>query len=98
MAGMMSGYHGFAGGGQYGFFSVISIVGIVSGLAIIIGAALLRARPSDHFMWGVFILVFALISFVDMGGYFVGAALGLAGGALAISYRPRTSTPQPNPT
>jgi hypothetical protein len=32
---------------------------------------------------------------MDMGGYFIGAILGIIGGALAISYRPRVmQTPQ----
>ena len=90
MSGMMGGYHGFIGGGEYGFFSVLSLLGLVSGALMIAGAAMLRARPKDHLVWGVLILVFAVVSFVDMGGYFIGAVLGIAGGALAISYRPRT--------
>jgi nitrate/nitrite transporter NarK len=30
------------------------------------------------------------MSFVDMGGYIIGAVLGIIGGAFAISYRPKT--------
>jgi hypothetical protein len=33
------------------------------------------------------ILVFSTISFVSMGGFFVGAILGIIGGAFAISWR-----------
>ncbi len=94
MSGMMSGYHGFVGGGEYGFFSVISILGLISGAIMIVGAVLLRMRPKDHVIWGIMILVFAVVSFVDMGGYFIGAILGIIGGALALSYRPRTTTVQ----
>ncbi len=93
-SGMMSGYHNFVGAGQYSFFSIISLLGVFSGAAIIAGAIMLRIRPQDHLIWGILILVFALVSFVDMGGYFVGALLGIIGGAFAISYQPRTSQNQ----
>ncbi len=97
MSGMMSGYHGFTGGGQFGFFSIISLLGLFAGAAMIFGAVMLRARPQDHLLWGVLILVFALVSFVDMGGFFIGAILGVIGGAFAISYRsPTSSTQNPN--
>jgi CDP-diglyceride synthetase len=91
MSGMMGGYHGFFGGGEYGFFAVLSLLGLVSGVLIIVGAIMLRSRPQDHLVWGVLILIFALVSFADMGGYLIGALLGIAGGALAISYRPGSS-------
>ena len=39
-------------------------------------------------MWGVVIVVFSAVSFVGMGGYFVGAAFGILGGALALTYKP----------
>ncbi len=89
MSGMMSGYHNFMGGGEFGLFSVISVLGLISGIIIIVGAVMLRARPEDHLIWGTLILIFALVSLADMGGYFIGALLGIIGGAFAISYRPR---------
>jgi hypothetical protein len=95
MGGMM-GYHGFFGGyaGSYGFFGVLSAVGLISGIIIVTGAVMLRARPQEHTAWGVVILVFSIVSFVGMGGYFVGALLGIAGGAFALSYHPRTERVQ----
>jgi hypothetical protein len=93
MGGMMDGYHHFMGlyGGSYEFFAVLSIVGLVCGILVIVGAAMLRAHPTEHVMWGVVILVFSVISFVGMGGFFIGAVLGIIGGAFALAYRPRTS-------
>jgi CDP-diglyceride synthetase len=88
IGGMMGGYHSFMGGGEYGFFSVISIFGLISGAIMIVGAVMLALQPQEHLTWGVLILVFALVSFVDMGGYFIGGILGVIGGAFAISYRP----------
>jgi hypothetical protein len=43
-------------------------------------------------MWGTVIIIFSAISFVGMGGFFIGALLGIIGGAFAISYRPRAAT------
>jgi hypothetical protein len=90
MGGMMGGFHDFMGiyGGSYEFFAVLTIIGLVCGILIVAGAAMLRARPQEHGMWGTVIIVFSAISFVGMGGFFIGAVLGIVGGALAIAYRP----------
>jgi Family of unknown function (DUF6114) len=53
---------------------------------------MLNARPADHFTWGFIVLAFSVISFVGMGGYFIGAILGIAGGALALSYETTMKT------
>jgi bacteriorhodopsin len=89
----MGGYHDFMGiyGGSTEFMAVISIVGLVSGVIMVIGAAMLRAYPQEHAMWNTVILIFSVISFVGMGGFFIGTVLGIIGYAFAISYRPRTA-------
>ena len=93
MSGMMSNYHDFMGiyGASIEFLAVISIIGLVSGVIMVIGAAMLRAHPQEHAMWGTVIIVFSAISFVGMGGFFIGALLGIIGGAFAISYRLRAA-------
>jgi hypothetical protein len=53
----------------------------------VVGAAMLRAHPQEHTMWGIVIIIFSALSFVGMGGFFIGALLGIIGGAFAISYR-----------
>ncbi len=73
----------------YGFMQVFWITALISGIIVIIGAVMLNARPAEHLAWGTIVLVFSLISFTGMGGFFVGALLGIIGGALAIS----TSSP-----
>jgi hypothetical protein len=90
MGDMMGGFHDFMGiyGGSYEFFAVLTIIGLVCGILIVASAALLRARPQEHGLWGTLIIVFSAISFVGMGGFFIGAVLGIIGGALAIVYRP----------
>jgi len=79
----MMGSYGFS----TGFMTGLSLIGLVSGTIVIIGAVMLNIRPAEHAMWGTVILVFSTISFVSMGGFFVGAILGIIGGAFAISWR-----------
>jgi len=83
--GMMSG-DGFYGYGS-GWMASFSLIALVLGIIVLIGAIMLRARPAEHITWGIIILVFSIASFIGMGGYFIGATLGIAGGAIALSYR-----------
>jgi len=91
--GMMSGYgnmmDGF--GVASGFMIGLSFLGLISGVIIIVGALMLNARPAEHLTWGALILVFSIISFAGMGGFWIGALMGIAGGAIALSWRPRTN-------
>ena len=88
--GMMGGYQGMMGnwGVPFGFMGGLSLIGLVAGILVIIGALMLNARPAEHTGWGVVILVFSIVSFLGMGGFFIGALLGIAGGALTLSWRP----------
>jgi hypothetical protein len=90
MRGTMDGYHGFMGNyaSSTGFFTAISVVSLVCGVIMVIAALILRVHPQEHVMWGIVIVVFSAVSFVGMGGYFVGAAFGILGGALALTYKP----------
>ena len=83
--GMMRGY-GFYGYGS-GWMTWFSLIAIVFGIIVVIGAIMLNARPAENITWGIIILVFSVASFIGMGGYFIGAILGIAGGAVALSYR-----------
>jgi hypothetical protein len=90
--GMMGGWHGMMGGGfglSYGYMAGFSLVGLVSGIIVVIGAIMLNVQPADHTSWGIVILIFSIVSFVSMGGFFIGAILGIIGGAFAISWRRR---------
>ncbi len=85
--GMMGGYMGMMGslGVPFGSFIGLILVGLVCGILVIIGAAMLNSHPAEHRSWGIIILIFSIISLVGMGGFFIGALLGIAGGALALS-------------
>jgi hypothetical protein len=97
MGGMMGGFDRMMGGFQgmmgsfgipFGFMSGFFLIGLASGVIVTIGAVMLNARPSERNAWGMIILVFSIISLLGMGGFLVGAILGIIGGALAISWKP----------
>lgn len=81
------GHMGFGYNYPYGWMIALPLVSLVCGILVLIGAIMLRARPKEHFIWGTIILVFAIISFMGLGGYFIGAITGITGGALALSYK-----------
>ena len=87
---MMGGFQGMMGslGIPFGFMSGFFLVGLVSGVLVMIGALMLNTRPTEHTAWGIIILVFSAISILGMGGFLIGAILGIIGGALAISWKP----------
>ncbi len=93
--GMMDGYQNMMGGFgvSFGFMGGLSFVGLISGIVVIVGALMLNARPTEHMTWAILILVFSIVSFLGMGGFFIGALLGIAGGAIALSWKP---TPKPS--
>jgi hypothetical protein len=89
MRGMMDGYHNFMGsyGGSYGFLAGISLVAVICGVIVLMSAIMLRAQPHQHMLWAIVIIVFSAVSFVGMGGYFIGAILGIIGGAFVLATR-----------
>ncbi len=89
--GMMSGWHGMTGsyGFAYDYLLVLSVLGLACGVIVVVGGFMLSLRPLEHVTWGVLIVIFSAISFVSMGGWFVGAILGIVGGALALAWRSR---------
>ena len=93
-SGFMGGYHGMMGsiGLPLGFMGGLSFVGLVSGAIIIIGAWMLNLRPQELDMWAILIIVFSVISFLNMGGFMIGGILGLIGGSYAYSTSKRKKT------
>lgn len=83
--GFMGGYHSMMGsfGFPLGYMAGLSLIGLVSGIIVIIGAFMLNSKPQDRFSWSIVVMVFSAISFLNMGGFFIGGLLGLAGGAIA---------------
>lgn len=85
---MMDGYPNMMDsfGVPSGFMTGLALVGVISGIVVMVGAIMLNAQPAAHMTWGTIILVFSVISFMGMGGFWIGALLGIAGGAIALSW------------
>ena len=90
--GMMGGYHTMMGnlGTLNSFIGGLSLIGLVSGIFVIIGAVMVNARPIEHVSWGLIILVFSITSILGTGGFIIGAILGIMGGVLAMSWKPES--------
>lgn len=65
--------------------------GLVAGIVVLVGAAMLYARPASAPAWGVAIVVVSALNFLFGMGGFLASVLGVLGGALAMSRRPRPS-------
>jgi hypothetical protein len=73
-----------------GVVGLMGAIGLVSGAIVLISAAMLLANSGQRRTWSVLILVFSLLSFLGLGGFIVGAVLGLVGGALVLRWKPTT--------
>jgi hypothetical protein len=92
MGGMMGSYYGYPQmmdgyyyGNYYGMMYGLEAFGLIMGVLVIVFAFLMRSNPPQRKTYGVLVLVFSLISLVGMGGFFIGAILGLIGGVLALT-------------
>jgi len=93
--GMMGGYYGMMGGyygmmkgfGFGGWFYALAAIGLISGAIILVGAIMVYTQPSKVSTWGTLILIFSILSFFGMGGFFLGGILGVVGGILAMTWK-----------
>lgn len=69
-----------------GIMYALIAFGAICGVAILIASFMLNARPRETATWGAVILIFSILSFMGMGGFFLGAVLGIVGGALALGW------------
>ncbi len=87
--GMMGGYFGNGNisypASYYGMMTGIELLGLVSGIVVLTFAILMRSRPSETKTYGAIVLIFSIVSLLGTGGFFVGALLGIVGGALALA-------------
>ncbi len=89
MRGMMDGYHNFMGNyaSSTSFFAELSVVAVICGVIVLFGAIMLKVQPNQQVSWAIIIIAFSAVSFVGMGGYFIGAILGIVGGAFVLATR-----------
>jgi len=65
--------------------------GLIAGIVVLVGAAMLYAKPETASAWGVVIVVVSALNlFLGMGG-FLASVLGILGGALAMSGKPQSA-------
>jgi hypothetical protein len=71
-----------------GVVGVMGAFGLVCGAIVLLSATMLLAKVGRRRTWGILILVFSVLSFVGLGGFIVGAVLGMVGGILALRWKP----------
>jgi hypothetical protein len=71
-----------------GIVGVMGTFGLVSGAIVLLSAIMLLRNPNQPKTWGVLILVFSVLSFLGLGGFIVGAILGIIGGIMVLRWRP----------
>jgi hypothetical protein len=72
-----------------GLYFLLGFLGVAVGVLTIVVGILLEVQPHNHTVWGILLVVFAIISLSSFfGGYFLGFVLTLVGGILAITWRP----------
>jgi len=74
-----------------GVLTVMGGFGLVCGAVVLISATMLLAKVGARRTWGILVLVFSVLSFVGLGGFVVGAVLGIVGGVLALRWKPPAS-------
>ena len=92
MGGSMAGFDGVMAV-MMGYSFVFRLVGLESGVLVIVGSVMLYDRPSEGQTWSAVILAFSLLSIVGaMGGFMVGLVMGVLGGILGLVWKPATSS------
>ena len=71
-----------------GIVGLMGVFGLVSGVIVLVSSVMLLTNSGQRRTWAVLILVFSMLSFVGMGGFIVGAVLGIVGGALVLRWKP----------
>ena len=78
----------------FGFSLVFGVIGMASGILVILGAVMMYVQPRQHVAWGIIVLVFSILSVLGaLAGFVVGLVLGIIGGALGIGWKPEAAVP-----
>lgn len=82
---------GFIGLGTFGLsLAALGAVGTLIGLLTIVFSVLLYMRPQQHVIFGILIIVLAVVSLWSsfFGGFVIGFILALIGGILGLVFKP----------
>ena len=71
-----------------GVLTVMGGFGLVCGAVVLMSATMLLARVGERRTWGVLILIFSVLSFIGLGGFVLGALLGIVGGVMTLRWKP----------
>lgn len=64
---------------------IMSAISLAAGAAVLVGAYKMKAEPEKVRKWGFLVLIASIVAFVCIGGFGLGAVLGIIGGAIAIT-------------
>jgi hypothetical protein len=73
-----------------GIVGVMGAFGLVCGAIVLLSSTMLLAKVGQRRTWGILILVFSVLSFIGLGGFIIGAILGIVGGVLTLRWKPPT--------
>lgn len=76
----------------------LTAVGLIFGVLVLLGAIMLHIKPVNKKAWGITIVVFSIPSVVTGGGFIIGFILGIIGGKLALSWKPKMQATKPATT
>ncbi|NOX44991.1 MAG: hypothetical protein GXO72_04595 [Caldiserica bacterium] len=78
--------HGMMGG--YAGWPRLPWLGLVFGVVVLVGAAMLYSRPEKSQGWGIAILVVSAVNLLFGMGGVLASLLGIVGGAWAVAWSP----------
>ena len=67
----------------------LATIGLIFGILVLLGTLMLQIKPAKRKTWGIMIVVFSIPSVVMGGGFIIGFILGIIGGKLALSAKPK---------
>ncbi len=73
-----------------GIVGVMGAFGLICGAIVLVSALILLTKTSQRRVCGVLILVFSVLSFIGLGGFVIGAILGIIGGIMTLRWKPPT--------
>lgn len=74
-----------------GVLSVMGSFDLMCGGVVLMSGTMLLAKVGQVRTWGILTLVFSVLSFIGLGGFVVGALLGMTGGILVLRWKPTSS-------